>query len=54
MPELNGFTTNRKKKSSEDDELDRSLEGMEINDNQFDKSELGSALFGTNSYSPSH
>lgn len=37
MPELNGFTTGRKKKTSEEDELDRSLEGMEITDQQFEK-----------------
>ncbi|KAK3736138.1 hypothetical protein QZH41_015538 [Actinostola sp. cb2023] len=35
MPELNGFATGRKKKASEEDELDRSLEGMDISDSQF-------------------
>jgi len=37
MPELNGFATGRKKKASEEDELDRSLEGMDISDSQFGK-----------------
>lgn len=37
MPELNGFATGRKAKTSEDDELDRSLEGMEITDSQFER-----------------
>jgi hypothetical protein len=38
MPELNGFPTGRKKKTSESlDELDRSLEGIETGDPSFEK-----------------
>ncbi|XP_031566789.1 CLIP-associating protein 1-like isoform X2 [Actinia tenebrosa] len=40
MPELNGFSTGRKKKTSETlDELDRSLEGIETTESSFEKAD---------------
>lgn len=38
VPEINGFLTAGRKKNGEvEDELDRSLEGMDHSDEQFDK-----------------
>lgn len=38
VPEINGFLTAGRKKNGEvEDELDRSLEGMDHSDDQFDK-----------------
>ena len=40
VPEINGFLTAGRKKNGEvEDELDRSLEGMEHSDDHFDKGE---------------
>ena len=46
VPEINGFLTAGRKKNGEvEDELDRSLEGMDHSDEQFDKGNRCCSVF---------